>query len=899
MTIRSMRMPQTESLMDRKQLFSLLLSRPHKKIATVVAGAGYGKTSLLTAFFHKYPMLGGWVTLTQPVYTFDQLAGLLPSVTGKEPFWIVVDQSENLKLDEPETSRLVAWVEQLPFSVTLVLSGRKIPKKLPVSRWKVRGLAVAIDQKNLAFTLEETSQLLDTVYKINLTSQEVRHLLTVLEGWPAGLMLFNEAVTGANLDSGLKHFLNRFYLNEDVHQYVASEVMADLPADVQTFLLHASLFRELDEGLLSLYKPDWPIRDYIENIRHIQPFLLVDEPGRFRIHELFRRLFYQLAEREWGGEKVKHRHGELAILCRANYRFFEAILQALAAGNDRLVAGIMKDIAERYEPEEFLRLIDGWLEQLSPSLHLSRTSLLLFRCIPVELAKQLIAPLELIAHRYKNEVSPGYADLYHRLATIYFYQGELTKAVQLYEASLELSYKNEDEPMAALNTSLLAQMYRFMNDTEKAFVLSRRALAKAEAHGFKQVQMHALWNAAELLIEKGHLEKARRLAEQSIHVARECDESSIIYPLCTISSYFRAKGELEEALQWAHKALEQADGLGIRPDRGWASAAVALCYQELGNLREARRLMEEAARLFKGFRHHSCIIQKKLTLILSKQGHMEEAYALQKEVDSIARESSYTWLQKKEKIDNKPLLSLQMLGPLSIRLGEEPIQIKRKSSLRLLLLLASGSKRRWSRDELIGRLFPEETEEAASNQFYVGLSTLRKLLEPDLKKGRNSRFIAYDGSHYYFRFEEVKIDVEELKQLLLYPYSPEVFAQASRLYKGDLLHEYLYEEWLEESRAMIRKQYLKALEKWAAQCQEEGKIKEAAEILEVMVALEPYEESFQMHYVRLLLKNGKLGKARKSADNAIMLMEKELGLSMKEEFNQLFYLQEYKSVRLE
>lgn len=878
----------TDFLMPRERLFSLLLSHPQKRVVLLSAGNGYGKTSLLTSFFQKYTMLSRWITLSQPVYTFEKMIHLLQPYEAGKKLWIVIDQIENLRLDEQETNYFVSWIERLPSSVTLVLSGRKILAGLPISRWKMQKLAIIVDQEVLAFTSGETEGLLQNFYGLKLPNYEHHRLLEDIEGWPAGLALLHEVAAKESPEFGAKRFRNQFYSSADLDHYVATEIIGHLSSEMHQFLLYVSLFREIDEQLLKRFRPDWPVHIYIEDIQQTNLFFSTNETNSFRLNELFRNILYKKAELEWGTEKVKDCHHEIAILYRQDYQFFEALSQAFAAGEDELVIEIIMEVAERYEPKEFLRVLDGYIEKISPLVHLSEISLFLFRCIPVELASQLIKPLELIIQRYEYEDSPAYADLCHRLAAIYFYQGDWRRAVQLHEISLALSTKNNDEAMIALNMSMLAMIYRFMGKLDKALFFSRQALAKSEVHRFKHTQMQALWNTAEILIDRGELEKGYRFAEQSINVSEECDKSSVVYPLCTKSRYFRKSGKLKEAYQWANEALKYANKFEIQADMGWANTAVALCYQASGELNKARQRMEKAVELFKGNRHQSCLIERRLITILRELGNVERANYLDDKVENIIRESEYTWLQKKEEVFEKSLLKIRMLGALSIEVEGENIKIRRKACLRILLLLASNNERRWSKDEIIGLLFPEETEEAASNQFYVALSLLRKQLEPKLKKGRDSRFISYDGSHYYFQFEETEIDVIKLKQLICSPYSPEIVNQTINLYQGDLLNEYPYEEWLSENRMVIREQYLKALNSWTKECLDKGDRKEAIEILEAMIAIEPYEESFHIDYIQLLIETGQTGKSRKAADRAVGLMEKELGIDMRSEFNKLF-----------
>ncbi|MFS0577391.1 BTAD domain-containing putative transcriptional regulator [Sporosarcina sp. 179-K 3D1 HS] len=869
-----------DQLLPRNQLFSLLSSRSSKHIFLLTAGAGYGKTSLLVSFFHEYPQQVCWVNLSEPISDFASFQQLIPVGSIEQSSWIVVDQSENLLFDAEETGKFIAWIEQLPSVYSIILSGRKLPEDLPVSRWKVQRFASTIYKNELAYTVEEAEEVLRQFYQISLSRYEIEKLHADLEGWPAGFTLFHESKM-----KGLSFAIED--TASDLYHYVTTEVNRNMPEDFQLFLMRISLFRTLQASFLQSYLPEIPIDEYIKEMERTH-LLLSTKPGdALQLHPLFRKYFYKLAEQRWGSETMRANHLKIAHLYKGQYQFFESLSQAFAAWDEEFITEIFVELLERYEPIEFLRLLDGWLEQLSPSLELSSMSLFLFRCIPVELASQLRKPLRSIAERYEEESAPVCADFFHRLANISFYQGELKQAVKDYEKSLHYSELNEIESLTALNMSMLAQTHRFMNDMETALVLCRRALAMSEIKGFKHSQMHALWTMAELLIEEGDLSKAKRFAEQAMNVSQEIDETSIVYPLCTMSRYHRKSGQMAEAFHWANQAIDQANRIGVQVDKGWALVESALCFHANGQFNEANQRIEEAAGFFRQFRHHLCVIRQKHVLILRDQGNIEESERLQGKIHQTASELGYSWLLEELPISNTPKLCINLLGPLSIQLGDNKIQVKRRASLHLLLLLATNPGRRWSKNELIGALFPEEEEDAASNQLYVALSVLRKHLEPDLKSGRMSNYITYDGSHYYFHFEEVEMDTECLKRVLEQPYSYELLRKAITLYQGDLLTEYPHEEWLFESRLSLRESYLRALRQWAVQCRQNEKFEEAIEILEIVLKLEPLEEQIHLDYALLLHKTGKSGKAHKAIEWAVDLFKKELGINIRPEFSKV------------
>ncbi|WP_144461314.1 tetratricopeptide repeat protein [Siminovitchia fortis] len=878
-----------EHLIPRKRLYSLLLTRPSKRIVMLTAGAGYGKTTLLKSFFHQFPdLLGNWITLTEPVFTFDQLMNLLPFCPNKRPSWIVIDQTEQIQLDSQETLKLVSWIEKLPPTKTLVLSGRKNLEGFPASRWKLQGTGLIINKEMLAFTRKETEEMLKESLHTKIPGNFTHYIFTLFDGWPAGIAFFCNEPPDVNSYYHFKCHVDSFYTNKDLVQYLFTEIVNKLPEHLLAFMLNISLFCKLDKELLQEYFVDTPVSDYLNDVEHIQLFFSENE-GQLKLTRLFRKFFYDLAQKKIGSKTIRARNCEIALFYRKKFRFIEALSHAFAANEDQLVIEFIGDMAERYEPKEFLLILDGWLEQFSPALHLYRLSFFLFRCLPVSLTASLLEHLENIALYYKEKDLLAYTDVCHRLATINFYQGDLIKSINYYKTSLETAKSTDNVPMIALNTSLLAQMYRFIRENDTSLKLSRQALATAETRGFKQVQMHALWNMSELLLDEGNLDTARRLAEQSLDVSRECDEASIIYPMCTMSRYFRKRGDIKKALDWAGRALENARLFNIAGDMGWAKAEIAMCLRAAGQLKEAEQMLEKSKESFSGFQYMSCLVQKRLVTILCDQQKYDDATHLDKKLRNIIRKSGYTWIKGYEagEIERHPSLKIQLLGPLSIFINGEKTHIKRKSSLRLLLLLASSGKRRWSSDELIGLLFPDETEEAATNQLYVALSVLRKFLEPDLVKGRSSTFIPYDGSHYYFEFDKVDIDLERLQYLLNKSYSPKVFSETVSVYKGELLKEYLYEEWLIEKREDIRNQYLSTLSKWLAECERNRKLQDAARILETMIKLDSYEEKYYVRYIKVLKVLGEVRKARIIADKAIEVLKNEVGIDISNKMDNL------------
>lgn len=98
----------------------------------------------------------------------------------------------------------------MPPAATIVFSGRTQPIGLPISRWKMQRIAIAIDKAELAFTKEEAAELFHSHYQFTITNYADKRLLEDMEGWPAGLALFHEAMAKKQAEHSAPE---RIYIN--------------------------------------------------------------------------------------------------------------------------------------------------------------------------------------------------------------------------------------------------------------------------------------------------------------------------------------------------------------------------------------------------------------------------------------------------------------------------------------------------------------------------------------------------------------------------------------------------------------------------------------------------------------------------------------------------------------
>ena len=219
------RIPPIRSGAVRRQALEQRLRSAGTGLTVVVAPAGWGKTSLLSAWAAE-PGDGvrvAWVSLDETddepnrfwryVFTalhgVDDAIGAAPldalQVPGVDP----VDLALPLLLNELATtsteyvlvlddfhvlrdSRIHESVEflvgYLPPSLRLVIAGRADPP-LPIARMRARGELTELRAAELALSRDESAALLTSVSGADLGADETTAVWERTEGWAAGLQL--------------------------------------------------------------------------------------------------------------------------------------------------------------------------------------------------------------------------------------------------------------------------------------------------------------------------------------------------------------------------------------------------------------------------------------------------------------------------------------------------------------------------------------------------------------------------------------------------------------------------------------------------------------------------------------------------------------------------------------
>jgi LuxR family transcriptional regulator, maltose regulon positive regulatory protein len=527
----------------RPRLFEMLDRGGGGGLTLLVAPAGYGKTTLLTAWAADSSRSVAWLTLTEAdgdLVTFvrhlvasvqavapdfgDSVLGLLPlrelpapelisSVIGAEladlpdPLVLVLDEYETLG-DLGIHVLVGELLRTLPPNVQIAIASRNRPS-LPIGLLRGRGQLVELGPRELRFQPVEVQSFLASATEAELSAEAVASLGARTDGWPVCLRLaalvLEEQSDPVAWVREFQHGSHQF-----VEELLLDEVLALQSPEAQDFLLRTSILDAVCAELCdALLQPDTPAtgshallalleRDQglIEPITESGPWYrypaLLQDALRYRLRgrltqaqiaDLHRRAYHWLAA-----------HGLVD----------EAVAHALTGG----------------EPDWAATLVE---ESVGPALLTARAWLLNFRN-RFEASPVVLAQLEAVLDRDDNGLAPERVDVLRAeastaRATSALVLGNGHQLMQLARHGYELLPRQPAYPRA-LAECFMGVSHHFLGDTATG-VQFLETVCVEEADDTALRRQHALWALSFIFLMAARPRAAREAAQRLLAASPE------------------------------------------------------------------------------------------------------------------------------------------------------------------------------------------------------------------------------------------------------------------------------------------------------------------------------------------------------------------------------------------
>jgi ATP/maltotriose-dependent transcriptional regulator MalT len=305
----------------RSRLHARLREGAQSRLTTVIAPAGWGKTTLLAAWARDPAEFRpvGWLSLDEaddePVrfwtYLMSALAVVAPEPTrqplaalagqGLDPVDVALPALLNALADTEHQYALVLddyhvltstriheklefLLAYLPPALQLVISARADPP-LPLARLRARGELTEIRIADLRCTVEEAASLLGR--SAALDRGVTAELVGRTEGWPAGLYLAALALReGGDLATVVGGE------QRPIHDYFAGEVLAALDDPVRDLLMRCSVLERLSGPLCDAVLDTSGSAALLDGLERADLFVAAIDAERrwYRCHQLFREV---------------------------------------------------------------------------------------------------------------------------------------------------------------------------------------------------------------------------------------------------------------------------------------------------------------------------------------------------------------------------------------------------------------------------------------------------------------------------------------------------------------------------------------------------------------------------------------------------------------------------------
>ncbi len=438
------------------------------------------------------------------------------------------------------------------------------------------------------------------------------------------------------------------------------------------------------------------------------------------------------------------------------------------------------------------------------------------------------------------------------LSLICIMQGDWQAAKQYAEEGIKIGSQLNSSFVEAVGLMRLAHAYemngmatRQLDLLEEAEDLYHKSINKVRMFKVTRVQVEPFWGLSRLFGFQGKLLEAEEHAQQAMQVAEQAGDKWL-YNLVAINlaaSYAMAD-DSKTALDLLFKTYdgfkEVADSYGIAATLLW----ISLTYWIEGDLETSRKYLSQLLVLVKAGKYENLITQP--TYIGLKDAQAIVPLLIDAEKNGVERSFLEQILKKMglEDIDYHPGYSLfiQMFGVFEVRRGDHYIRSaewQRDKAKQLLQLFLTNSNEWLQRDQIVDRLWPDLSPEAAARDFKVALNALNRALEPGRPRGGQPFFIIRRDNLYGLNPNaKIFIDVDEFEA---YAEKDDIYSkeEALRLYKGDFLADSLYSEWTEQKREQLQQKYLFVSETLADQYFISGRYDDAINLSEKILAVEP------------------------------------------------------------
>ena len=295
--------PVRSMLLQRSHLLTVIDHSRSFPLTLLSASAGFGKTTLLSAWASQSTSQVAWLTLDeqdndparfwayviaalrysgspvgeamlallhspQPSLLTSVLTSLINELAALEQETALILDDYHMINEQSIHESLQFLLDHLPACLHLLLASRVDPP-LALSRLRARGQVIEIRDTDLRLSDEEAARFLTQVMGLALSEEDIARLETRTEGWVAGLQL---AALSMRRHHDVSAFIQAFTgSHRFILDYVQEEILKSLPESQQHFLLHTSVLERMNAEVCQALTGEQASQQILESLERAHP----------------------------------------------------------------------------------------------------------------------------------------------------------------------------------------------------------------------------------------------------------------------------------------------------------------------------------------------------------------------------------------------------------------------------------------------------------------------------------------------------------------------------------------------------------------------------------------------------------------------------------------------------
>jgi LuxR family maltose regulon positive regulatory protein len=503
-------------------------------------------------------------------------------------------------------------IDEMPPHLHLAIATRgHLP--IPVGRLRAQQHLCSIGIPELRLTVDEARRVLAEHDRIHFAADDLVALVERTEGWVAGLRL---AARSFNAHSDPHAAIARFRgTHQDIADFLAEEVIRQIPEDQQSFLLETSVLEVLTAPVCAAVTTRGDAGAMLQETAKADLFLLPLDEERisYRYHGLFRDLLTAELERH-RPEVIPELNRRASVWYEQQGMMSEAVTYGLRAADHRFAVDLLDRVIDTliFDCAETSQVV-RWIEQLPRNAVLdhrplaSRYAWALTLVGRLDDAEFVLEQLERgkdhsgsLMPAAGDDIQASIAAIRARIAA---YRMDHHATITQAKLALDLIEPGKSGRIAAEIQSSLGFAYRALGRTDQAaaaFVEAAR-LGRAFCHASA-----ARWSTRYLVvtrIEQGRLREAESLLEEDLERVREDPRdpgASLAALHIGWAEVLIEQNRLAEAREALDPAIPLLQRVGDAKMLMNAYVAQAMLLHAEGKPAEARDRMRRAEDIFPG-----------------------------------------------------------------------------------------------------------------------------------------------------------------------------------------------------------------------------------------------------------------------------------------------------------